>query len=483
MKLNRFWVFVLAAFLSGTTGSFADTQVDAVIVGPQTWTEAGSPYRVSRDTLVTSSAVLTLEPGVVVLVSTGGDHNIPNLTPRVDLAIQGRLVINGTEAKPVKIISVNKNEPWGALFVAANQAMTWTFLDMQGGRLVVTNAQLTMDDCRVSSGEGIQVGSKGRVDLVGCQVDANLLGIAFLDASAKVNLTRTRLWNNETALYYKTTGTLGATESSISDSDKWNVVNATSAAIRIPVLWWGTTDATEITGKVFDGSRRKGIGPVSFDGVAGTDPLSTNVSGFIPNADPRKRLWKGPKYLVGLHFQWVIPELNITLKSGVDQNGDDVRSKVKFNSTLGYGGSIGWLAANNFEMRLLAQAADLTTSNPALNSHLAISFFQVGVAGRYLISMTANNSLFGFLEGGGLMTFEKENNSYPSDPTKPDQKIINSPPHNETDIGFEAGAGIMTRLGSSYKAEVGAHYNLIPLSNGRGGGLLNLQAGLSFYFR
>lgn len=472
MKIQLIGLFFFSAFLSCVSLVWADTQVDAVLTGTHTWTEAGSPYRISRDTLLSSNAVLTIEPGVVVLVSTGLDHNIPNLTPRVDWVVQGRLLIHGNATKPVKIISVDKNQPWGALFIAAAQDMDWRFLDMQGGRLVVTNAHLTLEDSRVSSGEGIQVGAKADVDLIRCQVDANLLGIAFLDSSAKVNLIHSRLWDNETAFYYKTNGTLSASDSSVSSSDKWNVVNATVSSVRIPVLWWGNHETGEITKKVFDGSRRNGIGMVSFDGVAGSDPFTASVSGFIPNSDPRKRLWKGPKYFVGLDFQWVIPKLNIRYHEG---------EKVKFDSTLGYGGSFGWIANPNFEMRALIQNSSFTYSDTAKNTHLNISILQVGIAGRYIIPMTHQNSLFGFVEGGGLLNFDSESNSAPLDETKPSQNIVQNNPH-ETDIGFEFGAGIMTRLGKSYKADIGVHYDLVPLGNNRGGALLTPQAGLSFYF-
>jgi hypothetical protein len=233
---------------------------------------------------------------------------------------------------------------------------------------------------------------------------------------------------------------------------------------------------------VFDGSRRKGIGPVAFDGVAASDPFSANVTGYTPKEDPRKRLWKGPKYLVELHFQWVVPSFNIRLKTGVDEFGNDVTEKVKMSSTLGYGGGLGWLAAPNFEMRALAQAAEFTTSDALLNSHLNLSLFQTGVAGRYLVPLNKPNHLFGFVEAGGLMTFDSESNTAPLDPDKPTQNL-QTHTHQETSIGFEGGAGIMTRLGTSYKAEVGLHYNLVPLENNRGGSLLNLQAGLGFYFR
>jgi opacity protein-like surface antigen len=470
----------LAALLLCGSQVWADTQVEAVITGQQTWTEAGSPYRISRDTLLASGAVLTLQPGVLVLISNGGDHNIPSLSPRVDWAIQGTLIIEGKAGKPVRISCVDKNSMWGALFAASNQDMTWRYLDLQGGRLVVSNTHLTMEDCRVSSGEGVQVGAQAKVDMIGCQVDANKIGLAFLDPSAQVRLLRTRFWDNEMALYYKTNGVLAAAESSVSESDKWHIVNATASPIRIPVLWWGTADPTEVTGKVYDGSRRKGIGMVSFEGIAGGDPFASNVSGFTPREDPRKRLWQGPKYLVGIQFQWLKPDLNIRLLKRVD--GAEVSEKVKFKSTLGYGGTIGWLATPRLEMRALVQATDVSTSDPKANSHLDISFFQVGVAGRFLLPLNERQSFFAFVEGGGLMNFSTESNSAPTDSRFPDQDIV-SRTHKETNIGCEAGAGVMTRLGKSYKAELGMRYEMLPMSNSRGGSVLCVQAGLAFYFR
>lgn len=482
--MRRGWVdfLLLSAFLLGTPLSWGDTQVPPVITGDQTWTESGSPYRISRDTLVSSGATLTLQSGVLVIVSSDKDATIPNITPRVDLVVQGALVIQGTDGKPVRIQTVGRSAPWGALYIASGKDTTLHGLDMQGGRLVIANTHLTLEDCRVSGGEGIQVGAHSLVDLVRCQIDANELGIAFLDASAQVRMVRTRLWDDETAIYYKTNGTLLASESSITQCDKWYVVNATPYPVKMPVFWWGTPDPTDLTSKVYDGSRRKGIGMVSFEGVAPTDPFAPLVSGFTPKEDPRERLWRGPKYLVDLHFQWVMPHLNIKLKTGADGDGNDIWQKAKFKSTLGYGGSIGWLANPDLEMRALVQTCDLTSSDPVLNSHLDLSFFQVGVAGRYLIPLNELKSLFLYGEAGGLLTFDSENNTAPLDPTKPGQNL-QSHTHKETAIGFEGGVGVMTRLGKSYKAQIGLHDVLLPLQNGRGGSLLELQAGLAFYFR
>lgn len=68
-----------------------------------TWTAANSPYVIDEDLIVPSGVILTVEPGVEILMES--DRH---------LRVMGTLLVNGTESEPVRLEGRNGNS-WGAL--------------------------------------------------------------------------------------------------------------------------------------------------------------------------------------------------------------------------------------------------------------------------------------------------------------------------------------------------------------------------------
>jgi hypothetical protein len=79
------------------------TVVGGLLTADSTWTSAGSPYVVPEDLIVPSGVTLTIEEGVTIQVESNRH-----------LRVLGTLLINGSEANPVRMEGRNGNS-WGAL--------------------------------------------------------------------------------------------------------------------------------------------------------------------------------------------------------------------------------------------------------------------------------------------------------------------------------------------------------------------------------
>lgn len=108
-----------SAAISGGLG--AATDVSGTIPTSQ-WTEAGSPYRATGDLTVPEGAVLTVGPGVTVAFGEG-----------ISLAVQGALVVAGTQEKPVAFLPAVQGKAWdGVLIRGANASGTIAHLELSG---------------------------------------------------------------------------------------------------------------------------------------------------------------------------------------------------------------------------------------------------------------------------------------------------------------------------------------------------------------
>jgi hypothetical protein len=464
-RLLAILVPVLACFYLPLS---AQTVVDPVLLGQRTWTAAAGPYMIHHDTLLPAGSTLVIEEGTVVEISTGDDETIPNISKQVDWVIQGKLVIRGSETRPVKFLPSQSTASWGTLYVASRDPQDWNYLQVKTGRIVTAQTQLTLENCRITNSQGLLAGAGSEVNFVQCQLDDNQYGLAFWDAGAKVSLTRTRLWDNKYSLYFKAPGTLTAVDSSVASSGAWNVVNASTTPVHIPVLWWGTTDSSDVAGKVLDGRKRAGLGNVEFDGIAGKDPFLATVSGYDPGIDPRSRLWVGPKYFGGVLAQWVVP--SVTLPNST------------LGGSLGYGAQAGFVISPPFELGVVAQTVSFSGRNPALLSNVDLSLVQAGVVGRYPLAMGSKKSWFLFVQAGGLYTQTKLTATHPIDFFDLGSPLITRTSTNSS-ISVIAGAGVERRIGRWHKAELGLQYMPISLGNGASGSALLIQGGITLFFR
>ena len=113
----------------------AATNVSGPLSASQTWTAAGNPYILTGDVTVPSGMTLTIEPGVNIRVSATDDTASGDAT-RVDLIINGALVVNGTAAAPVTFAPIGSTGPgsWSGIMVGPGSGtVTITHASVGGG--------------------------------------------------------------------------------------------------------------------------------------------------------------------------------------------------------------------------------------------------------------------------------------------------------------------------------------------------------------
>jgi len=100
--IRRFFIF--ATFLLLTNSAFALTVVNGNVSG--TWPLSGSPYYMIDSCTVPTGEILTIEPGVEVVISEGVSFNI-----------YGQIIAVGTESQPIIFRSVNNSVKYARVYV------------------------------------------------------------------------------------------------------------------------------------------------------------------------------------------------------------------------------------------------------------------------------------------------------------------------------------------------------------------------------
>ncbi len=116
-------------------------QVSGSIAADAVWSRANSPYEVTADVVVQSTATLTIEPGVVVQFRGGAG-----------LQVKGRLLAEGTPDARIRMEKVAGGSRWDGLdFASTLQDSRITFTDMdsgdaQGEAIHVVNSRLYLEN-------------------------------------------------------------------------------------------------------------------------------------------------------------------------------------------------------------------------------------------------------------------------------------------------------------------------------------------------
>ncbi|QRN94705.1 right-handed parallel beta-helix repeat-containing protein [Archangium violaceum] len=151
------------------------TQVQGKLSTPTVWKKSGSPYVLTGDVTVGWGATLVIEPGVKVIAAKRDALRSGVDEQRVELIVDGALVVRGTEARPVKFTSGGELGAWYGIRVRGGRGtvidgavidQAWQALSLDTSAVVRSTAvNATVEDClRVGWGNATLVDNR----LSGC---------------------------------------------------------------------------------------------------------------------------------------------------------------------------------------------------------------------------------------------------------------------------------------------------------------------------
>jgi MYXO-CTERM domain-containing protein len=160
-----FLALTCVVMLSAASSASAQTTILGGNVINQTWTAAGSPYRIQGDVTVPVGAYLHVDPGVVIEAATG-DGQVSGLdTGEVEITVQGELTMLGTAGSPIVVRGVGSGRgAWYGLVIgasASNVIITQTSITnaQYGIRSDAAGTVLALSDTTIStcSNNGLQL--------------------------------------------------------------------------------------------------------------------------------------------------------------------------------------------------------------------------------------------------------------------------------------------------------------------------------------
>ena len=237
--MRRLLSFAPLLLLFVAPSAMAQTTIAGGNIINQTWTTAGSPYRINGDIIVPSGAYLHIEAGTVVEVATSDGLGSGVNTAEVEITVQGSLQVNGTSGSPVTIRGVGSGAgAWYGILVEAGasealiryatiEEATYGVYSSAAGTALVIN-DTTVQTC--TTGVQLLAGSPSLQRLVvtggstGIRVDTGASatindsiftsnssrGLYVLQngaTAADTTLQRSTVYGNGTGVYLTTSGT------------------------------------------------------------------------------------------------------------------------------------------------------------------------------------------------------------------------------------------------------------------------------------
>ena len=311
-----------------TSAASAATTLAGGNVGGQTWTFAGSPYLINGDVTVQAGTTLTIQSGVQVqFAGTDGQHT--GLDPsRVELTVNGRLVVNGTSNSSVTFGRQNgTSQNWYGIVIGPNafgatlagvvmhDAQTAITSSMTSDTLSVTTAAISnvaidgvrilagavaLDEVFIEANLGAAVSIEGSsgdtlaADVVNCILISSVSALSIASqAKVTATLTNSTLDQNGSGAIVTgaATGSSLAVKNSIfTNNTNGAVVNQAAPAASVTVTYSDLWTNGTATGSVTPGTGCIAADPhfystVDYDLVAPSPCIDTGTATGAPDHD------------------------------------------------------------------------------------------------------------------------------------------------------------------------------------------------------
>ena len=211
----------------------ASTTVEANYTADQTWTAAESPYIVQNGShsgvMVSNSAVLTIEPGVVVKFESGAQLHSSGT---------GRIAANGTADNPIIFTAITDDTAGGD----TNGDGSATSPSVGGwNRIVLTNDADSLTYAQIRYAENcVWIFQSGPV-VKNNEIRNCTTGIKVTNGLSSTVIEQNTMRNNAWGFYFSLVGSFAATQNNIYDNTPLGAQNQfTSVLIDLSSNWWGT---------------------------------------------------------------------------------------------------------------------------------------------------------------------------------------------------------------------------------------------------
>lgn len=115
LKLKSSTRLAIALVALAIGGSLSRTNADTFISGAiatTTWTPSGNPYKIIGNCSVASGQVLTIQPGVVVIIFAG-----------LNMDVYGQILAQGTPAARITFQGLTPGNYWNRLYIQKGAAV------------------------------------------------------------------------------------------------------------------------------------------------------------------------------------------------------------------------------------------------------------------------------------------------------------------------------------------------------------------------